>query len=165
MPEQLPASALTLRRVPITHPDAQRLIADVQAEYAQRYGSGDESPVVPEGFDGERGSFFVGYVGDEAVTTGAWRVGLVEALGTTRTAEIKRMYVVQGWRGRGLARLVLAHLEATAAAFGIEALVLGTGTLQPEAIALYESSGYVPVPGFGHYRESPLSRCFGKRLS
>jgi hypothetical protein len=36
--------------------------------------------------------------------------------------------------------------------------------VQPEAIALYLSSGYTPVPGFGYYRDSPLSRCFGRLL-
>ena len=59
---------------------------------------------------------------------------------------------------------MLTHLELTAAAAGVEALLLETGLKQPEAIELYESSGYTPVPGFGHYRWSPLSRCFGKRL-
>ena len=43
-------------------------------------------------------------------------------------------------------------------------MVLETGTMQPEAIALYTSSGYEPVPGFGYYKDAPLSRCFGKRL-
>ena len=61
-------------------------------------------------------------------------------------------------------RLVLAHLERTAAESGVRAMVLETGAAQPEAIALYTSSGYEPVPGFGHYRDSPLSRCFGKVL-
>jgi GNAT superfamily N-acetyltransferase len=74
------------------------------------------------------------------------------------------MYVVPRRRGAGLARTMLAHLESSAAAVGIDALVLETGTRQPEAIALYESSGYRPVPGFGYYRDEPLSRCFGKVL-
>ena len=57
-----------------------------------------------------------------------------------------------------------AHLEASAAEAGARAVVLETGTMQPEAIALYTSSGYEPVPGFGFYKDAPLSRCFGKRL-
>jgi hypothetical protein len=43
-------------------------------------------------------------------------------------------------------------------------MVLETGIVQPEAIALYLSSGYENIPGFGYYRDSPLSRCFGRRL-
>ena len=67
-------------------------------------------------------------------------------------------------RGRGISRSVLAHLERSAAEAGAEALVLETGIAQPEAIALYESSGYTPVPKFGYYAHSPKSRCFGRRL-
>ena len=74
------------------------------------------------------------------------------------------MYVVPHARGRGLARLMLAHLESTARDAGADAMVLETGIVQPEAIALYVSSGYTPIPGFGFYRDSPLSRCFGRRL-
>ena len=51
---------------------------------------------------------------------------------------------------------MLAHLEETARAAGAEAMVLETGLRQPEAIALYESSGYRPVAGFGYYRDAPL---------
>ena len=72
------------------------------------------------------------------------------------------MYVVPAAQRRGHARRMLAHLEATAAAAGIEALVLETGLEQPEAIALYLSSGYEPVPGFGYYCGSELSRTFGR---
>ena len=156
---------LVIRRVGYGQPDAMRLIAEVQAEYVERYGGPDETPLEHAMFDPPTGSFYVGYVADQAVATGAWRRSSVTAFGTSATAEIKRMYVVPGLRGAGLARRMLAHLEATAAEAGAEALLLETGTRQPEAIALYESSGYTPVPGFGHYRDEPMSRCFGKLLA
>ncbi len=158
------AAELRLVRVPYGDPDALRLVADVQAEYVERYGSPDASPVDPAMFEPPVGSFYVGYLGDDAVVTGAWRRSDVQVFGTDRTAEVKRMYVAVGARGRGLARRVLRHLEESAAAAGYEALVLETGLKQPEAIALYESSGYVRVPGYGYYRDSPLSRCFGRSL-
>ena len=75
------------------------------------------------------------------------------------------MFTAAGFRNRGLARAVLAELERTAAAAGIEEIVLETGTVQPEAIALYESSGYRPVEGFGYYAGRPRSRSFGKRVA
>ncbi|WP_232678178.1 GNAT family N-acetyltransferase [Nocardioides sp. R-C-SC26] len=155
---------LRLTSVGYGHPDAVGLIARVQAEYVERYGSPDESPIDPLMFDPPAGLFLVGYLDDVAVATGAWRRSDVVALGAAAVAEIKRMYVVPEVRGRGLARVVLARLEATAAACGVGALVLETGLRQPEAIGLYESSGYVEVPGFGHYADSELSRCYGKRL-
>ncbi|MET1059612.1 MAG: GNAT family N-acetyltransferase [Nocardioides sp.] len=157
MPEP---SEVRIDRVPFTHPDAQRLVAEVQQEYVRRYGGPDETPLEPTMFDPPRGAFFVLYVDDAPLATGAWRLrGDVEVFGTTATAEVKRMYVAPAGRGRGLARRMLAHLEATAFEAGAQAAVLETGVAQPEAIALYESSGYLPVPGFGHYRDSPLSRC------
>lgn len=151
--------------VPITHPDAQRLVEEVQAEYVARYGGPDQTPIDPTMFDPPAGAFYVGYLDGRPVATGAWRRSRVAALGTTATAEIKRMYVVPDARGAGHARRMLAHLEQGAASAGAAAMILETGTAQPEAIALYESSGYTRVPGFGHYRNSPLSRCFGKPLT
>jgi GNAT superfamily N-acetyltransferase len=155
---------LRLVAVGYGHPDATRLIDDVQAEYVARYGGPDESPVDPLMFEPPYGTFLIGYADDEPVATGAWRRTAIEALGAAVTAEIKRMYVVPEARGNGHARAVLAELERTASEAGIEALVLETGLRQPEAIGLYASSGYTRVPGFGHYRDSPLSRCFAKRL-
>lgn len=156
---------LQLVAVGYGHPDATRLIDDVQAEYVVRYGGRDESPLDPLMFDPPHGTFLVGYLDAVPVTTGAWRRRTdLEALGTTVLAELKRMYVVPAARGAGHARAVLAELERTAAEAGIEALVLETGLRQPEAIELYTSSGYAEIPSFGHYRESPLNRCFARRL-
>jgi GNAT superfamily N-acetyltransferase len=152
-------------QVPIDHPDAARLVEEVQGEYVVRYGGRDQTPIGPSFFEPPAGAFFVGYVDDEPVVTGAWRRrDDVVVEGTALTAEVKRMYVSPQVRGRGLARAMLAHLEATAREAGVEVMVLETGTKQPEAIALYSSSGYTRIPGFGFYRDAPLSRCFGKRL-
>lgn len=162
MPE---ARELRIDRVAFTHPDAQRLVAEVQAEYVVRYGGPDETPLEPTMFDPPRGAFFVGYLDGVPVATGAWRLrGDVEVFGTRATAEVKRMYVAKSARHAGLARRMLAHLEETAHAAGAEAAILETGIAQPEAIALYESSGYVAIAGFGHYRDSPLSRCLAIAL-
>jgi GNAT superfamily N-acetyltransferase len=165
VPDLSSLAALRIERLPITHADAQRLVEAVQEEYVARYGGRDESPVDPAEFEDPLGQFFVGYLGGAPVATGAWRRSSVRALGAEVTAEVKRMYVVPAAQRRGLARRMLAHLEATAAEAGIEALVLETGMKQPEAIALYTSSGYEPVPGFGYYSGSDLSRCFGRRLT
>lgn len=159
-----PQLALTLRAVPLAHPDAQRLVSRVQDEYVERYGGQDDSPIDLHEFDPPGGAFVVGYAGGEPVAMGGWRRTAVRALGGTDAAEIKRMYVAPEARGRGWSSHVLAHLEVTAADAGVDTLVLETGTRQPEAIGLYTSRGYVRVPGFGHYRDSPLSRCFAKRV-
>lgn len=157
-------SGLRIARVGYGHPDAARMIAEVQAEYVVRYGGEDVSPVDPLMFDPPEGTFVVGYLDGEPIASGAWRRSDVAALGSTASAEVKRMYVAPAARGAGHARRILARLEQTAAQAGHEVLVLETGLRQPEAIALYESSGYTRIPGFGHYRDSDLSRCFARRL-
>ena len=95
------AAAVQIRRLPITHPDAALLVEQVQEEYVERYGSRDDTPIEPGYFDPPDGAFFVGYDARTPVATGAWRRRSdVPALGTTDTAEIKRMYVVRGRRAR-----------------------------------------------------------------
>jgi len=156
---------LRLERVGYGHPDALRLIAEVQQEYVARYGGTDDTPLDAAMFEPPTGSFFVGYVNDVAVASGAWRRRTdVEHHGVTDTAEVKRMYVVPAWQRHGLARRMLAHLETTAREAGVAAMVLETGAAQPEAIALYTSSGYERIPSFGYYRDSPTNRCFAKLL-
>lgn len=162
--ENVAVDPLALRIVGYLHPDAVALVARVQAEYVERYGSPDESPVDPTVFDAPDGLFLVGDEAGVPVATGAWRVSPVQALGGGSAVEIKRMYVVPEARGRGHARAVLAELERTAVAAGHDLAVLETGLMQPEAIALYGSEGYQQIEGFGHYRDSPLARCFGKLL-
>ena len=164
---------MDIRRTAFTDPVAQALIAELQQEFVVRYGGPDETPLDPTVFEPPSGAFFVGWepvdgrasADNEAVATGAWRWRPdVVALGRSRAAEIKRMYVVPRAQRRGLARLMLAHLEQTAASAGADVMVLETGLAQPEAIALYSSSGYEPVDGFGYYRDAPMVRYFGKRL-
>jgi GNAT superfamily N-acetyltransferase len=151
-----------IARVSMTHDDARKLVAEVQAEYVVRYGGEDATPLDPEMFDPPRGAFFVAYRDGEAVATGAWRLrDDVEVFGTTRTAEIKRMYVAPRARGLGVARRMLARLEETAVGVGARAMILETGTAQPEAMALYESAGYARIESFGHYRAEPENRCYG----
>jgi GNAT superfamily N-acetyltransferase len=156
---------LDVRRVRLTDPDALRLVEAVQQEYVVRYGGPDETPLDPTVFDDPHGALFLGDLDGEPVVSGGWRLRSdVEAFGSRRAAEIKRMYVVPAARGRGLARRMLVHLEATALAAGAEVMVLETGAKQPEAIALYESSGYERIPGFGHYAWSPSNRCYARPL-
>lgn len=156
---------LELRAVGYDHPDATELVARVQLEYAERYGSPDAGHTDPREFIAPEGLFLVGYDGAVPVTTGAWRRSPERALGATSSVELKRMYVVPEARGRGFARRILAELERTASAAGHDVVVLGTGLMQPEAIALYLSEGYVEIPVFGFYAGHELARSYGKRLS
>jgi GNAT superfamily N-acetyltransferase len=140
------------------HPDAAALIAEVQQEYVVRYGEEDLTPVDPAQFAPPNGLFLVAYLDGAPMACGGWRVH------GDGEAELKRMYVSLAARGRGLARAVLAELERTAAEAGNRRMVLETGLMQPEAIALYTSSGYVEVPRFGFYAEAPEAVHLGKLI-
>ena len=79
-------------------------------------------------------------------------------------AELKRMYVLPESRGTGLGRLLLEALERDARRLGYTGIVLETGDKQPEALGLYVSAGYGPIPCYGVYATRALSRCFEKTL-
>ena len=151
--------SLVIEPARLDEPAALELIELVQAEYVLRYGGRDEAPIDVAEFLPPKGLFLLVSIDGAPAGCGGWR-----ALGDGR-AEIKRMFTAAAYRNRGVARAVLAELERTAAAAGIEEIVLETGTVQPEAIALYESSGYRPIDGFGYYAGRPLSRAFGKRVA
>lgn len=80
-------------------------------------------------------------------------------------AEIKRMYAAPAARGTGAAVALLRALEAEARSAGIRRLVLETGTAQPDAIRFYEREGYAPIPLYGHYVGSGISRCFAREIA
>jgi GNAT superfamily N-acetyltransferase len=153
---------------PYGHPDVVALTRDVQAHYSQLYGgSGDESLVEVADFEAPTGHFVVGYLEGVPVAMGGWRrLGDRPGLPSPDCAEIKRMYVVPSAQGRGLSRLVLAELEASARSAGIDWLVLETGQPQTSAIKLYRSSGYTEVDGlpYGHYVDDPDAVHLGKLL-
>lgn len=80
------------------------------------------------------------------------------------TMEVKRMYTLPGSRGKGMAGKVLGELERWAKELGCSKCVLETGLRQPEAIALYNKSGYSVIPNYGQYAGKYNSLCFEKSV-
>ncbi len=139
-------------------PEIAELTAEVIAEYAVRYDDphDDIAPTAPD-------SSWLLVVDDDARPVGCgavqpWSHTVDEA--PPHVGELKRMYVRPSARGRGLSRLLLDALIAVARDRGMTALVLETGTEQPEAIGLYTSYGFTPTHLWGPYRDDPRSRCF-----
>ena len=126
-----------------------------------RYGGVDRAAVDLSEFVQPFGRFFVGLLDGVTVAIGGWR--RIDDF-AEHTVEIKRMYVAPAFRGRGLSRRMLAELERSAADAGARRIVLITGDRNVEAIALYESSGYEPAPGFGHYACEPWAKFYGKAI-
>ncbi|REE94549.1 ribosomal protein S18 acetylase RimI-like enzyme [Paenibacillus taihuensis] len=78
--------------------------------------------------------------------------------------EMKRMFVLDEARGKGIAKAVLSELEQWAKQEGNRRAILETGTGQPEAIALYTKMGYDRIPNYEPYVGSDESVCMGKDL-
>jgi putative acetyltransferase len=70
-------------------------------------------------------------------------------------AELKRMYVREAVRGRGVAPALLAQLEDIARAAGLPQLHLETGTNQLAALRFYEREGFRRCAVFGDYAAMP----------
>ncbi len=80
------------------------------------------------------------------------------------TMEVKRMYTSPESRGKGIASRVLHELEAWASELSYAKCILETGKKQPEAIGLYQKSGYKTIPNYGQYAEVENSICFEKQI-
>ncbi|GHA61072.1 GNAT family N-acetyltransferase [Pontibacter akesuensis] len=80
------------------------------------------------------------------------------------TMEVKRMFVQEQHRGQGIAILVLQELEKWAAELGYTSCILETGRKMPEAVRLYQKSGYTSIPNYGQYAGVESSICMQKVL-
>jgi GNAT superfamily N-acetyltransferase len=136
---------------------AVALIAELDRELAEIYPGYPVNGIDAAAFDAGQGVFVVGYVKGEPVATGAFRPH-------EDAAEIKRMFTVPRYRGRGFSRLMLGFLEHEARSRGYRRGLLETGIKQVAAVALYESSGWSETAPFGDYAVNPSSRCYGKML-
>ncbi|WP_199255196.1 GNAT family N-acetyltransferase [Mycolicibacterium mengxianglii] len=139
-------------------PVAAPLLAELAAEYAERYGGSERALLdgmqsyPAQEFAPPDGGLIVGVSADGTpVTGGAFRrFGDVEG---EPTAELKRIWTARRWRRQGLATAMMAELEEEIRRRGYRRIYLMTGDRQPEAERLYESLGYVrleaPLPASG----------------
>ena len=128
------------------HEDAQRCLRAYEAELNGRFDAGfDVDAALPLPADELRapaGCFLVAYRDGEPVGCGGLKLHGQEP------AEIKRVWVDARVRGVGLARRLLADLEARARAAAAPAVQLDTNRTLTEAIAMYRKLGYVEVEPF-----------------
>lgn len=150
---------ITFRRTFADEPVALELIAELDAGFLEFYSPEHMFGLHPNEERDPALHFFVIQQGEMALGCGALRVLDKE------TAELKRMYVRPAFRGRGIARQLIRHLEHTAKHLGISCMRLETGPGQVEALALYGSEGYAGIPPYGEYADSPVSVCMEKQLT
>jgi putative acetyltransferase len=152
---------LTPRLTPLDpgRPEAQALMARSEALMNALYPSESNHFEPADGLRAPHGSFYGVWRGEQLVGCGG--VKHVDADGY---GEIKRVFVLDSERGRGIARLLMARLEAALVERGVHLARLETGIHQPEALALYRRLGYVERGPFGSYALDPLSVFFEKHL-
>lgn len=80
------------------------------------------------------------------------------------SVEVKRMFVADEHRGKGVGKSVLGELEKWAAELGNRKMVLEMGNRQPEAAVLYKHGGYSVIPNYGQYIGMETSICMEKDL-
>ena len=96
-------------------------LSDIEAVYA---GAGGMFDVLMDG------------AGEVIGTVAVFRVN-------SRTCELRKMYLARGARGRGVGRMLLEHALQRAAVLGVRRIVLETASVLREAVALYESRGFL----------------------
>jgi len=139
-------------------PRAAALLVAFGAEMDVRYPGSAASRADPDDFAGPAGVFLVALAHGVPVACGGLRPHSADG------GEVKRMYVAPAGRGTGLGRRLLRGLVAQARAQGLARVVLECGTEQPEALGLYESEAFTPVPPYGQYADDPRCRCYGLSL-
>ena len=151
---------IEIRPEPFGGPVTQPMADAQQAELTERHHGSPGSGAMPspEYFQPPDGTFLVAFEDGQPIGCGG--VGrLAETVG-----ELRRMYVLPAHRGKGLGRALLVALENAARDLGYTAMRLETGNEAPEALGLYTSSGYEPVPCWGPFADDPKSLCFEKPL-
>lgn len=137
--------SVEVRSVSQDDPLAAPLIAELADEYSARYGGTREAvfedlvSYPAEEFASPHGALLVLVRGAQPIAGGAFRQF------DSSTAELKRIWTSASYRRLGLGKIVVQELESEIARRGYRKVFLTTGPRQPEAVALYLSSGYSPL--------------------
>lgn len=149
---------ITVRRTTPDDPAFRSLVAELDADLANRYGAKQsEYDVHNTALDGA--SVVIAMNQDQPVGCGCFK-----AFERTDTVELKRMYVQTSSRRLGIARQLVAALEQWAREKRYTKTNLQTAVKQPEAIALYLKCGYRQIDNYGAYAGDEDSVCMEKQL-
>ncbi len=152
---------IEIRTADPSEPGVRSLIDALDAYQLSLYPAESNHLDPPEALAGANVVFLCACSEDTVVACGAAKLQLQPE----RYAEIKRMYVAPGFRGRGLSQRLLDALESQVRARDVQIVRLETGIHQSEALGLYAAMGYSRRGPFGAYREDPLSVFMEKHLA
>lgn len=141
------------------HPEVRRLLDDLNAYLLGLYKPDQCHHLTLSELAGDNVTFFTARIDGELVGCGALR--RIDE----RMSEVKRMYVLPSLQRRGIGRQLLAAIETQALEQGVGTLVLETGVEQPDAVALYEKTGYTQRGAYLDYAEDGISIFMEKRIA
>ncbi len=148
---------ITFLKTDKQHPEFRQLSALLDAELRVRDGS-DHAFYAQFNKPDKIPYVLIAYDRGIPVGCGALKVFTSDVL------EIKRMYILPEFRGRGIAFSILKELEQWALSLNYLQVILETGKNQPEALALYKKSNYLVIPNYGQYAHVENSVCFEKKI-
>jgi putative acetyltransferase len=124
--------------------DVRELIGELDQELAAEYLPEQRHGLALEALFQPHIRFFVARLNGAAVGCGG--MALFDDF-----AEVKRMYVRETARGRGVAQALLTRIETEARIAGFVVLRLETGERQAAALRFYARAGFQPCTAFGDY--------------
>jgi putative acetyltransferase len=142
---------------PLT-PDGRRLVAGSQDALLTVLAPDEIFTMTAEELDRPGLTFYV------ARDAQGRALGCVARQDAQDYVEVKRLFVPSEGRGKGVARALMARLEADARARGCYRVLLETAEALVPAVRLYETLGYVRRGPFGDYADHPASLFMEKRL-
>lgn len=128
----------------------RRYFAELAERFPTGFDPGDTSAEVPA-LRAPYGRFILARSDGASVSCGGVR--RVDG----ETAEIKRMWVHEDWRGAGLGSRLLRRLEDEARTIGYGVVRLDTNSTLTEAIAMYQRAGYRPIE---RYNDNPYAQAW-----
>ena len=135
---------ITVELVRSATEDVRILVAELDAILSAEYTPEQRHGLALEAIFRPSVRFFVARVNGAAAGCGG--VELFAEFG-----EVKRMYVREAVRGRGVAQALLARIEQETRSAGLALLRLETGVRQIAALRFYQRAGFQFCPAFGAY--------------
>jgi putative acetyltransferase len=142
--EAAAVDGITIEAVRAATDDLRDLIAELDQALAREYSPEQRHGLTLDAILQSHVRFFIARLDGTAVGCGG--VAFFDTFG-----EVKRMFVRESARGRGVARELLSHIESETSSGGLDVLRLETGDRQLAAIRLYESAGFQRCDAFGDY--------------
>ncbi len=149
--------SLEIQRCDSTNADFRNLIKSLDAELDERYGNLQKQYNVYNKIEFLE-TVIVAYEENTPVGCGCFKRA------DDLNVEMKRVFVRNNCRGKGIASLILKELECWAKEKGFFYSILETGSKQLEAINLYKKKGYEITDNFGQYIGNTNSICMKKVL-